>query len=228
MSRVRCASPGPRGQRGYTLIEVVVAFALLAFAMTLLLGSLTNATKQVRSSSDFGRAALHAQSLLDQAGVGEALAIGQRDGDIEGGRYHWEMNVDAVPRSRRAAWPTAGSRRAAIAAVGADHALGQGRSARNAAPAIAAPDDADRHQRRRGGAMRCDSMTADPMSRRAHRCLPRSANAIAFDTRLSSSSVNPKSFSIHLFFRVLPLNNFGLTLIRNQDLINSLLLKPLK
>jgi general secretion pathway protein I len=80
-------------QRGYTLIEVVVAFALLAFAMTLLLGSLTNATKQVRAASDFGRAALHAQSLLDQAGVGEALAVGQRDGEIEDGRYRWEMNV---------------------------------------------------------------------------------------------------------------------------------------
>lgn len=93
MSRVRRASQGPRDQRGYTLIEVVVAFALLAFAMTLLLGSLTNATKQVRSSSDFGRAALHAQSLLDQAGVGEALAVGRRDGDLEGGRYRWEMNV---------------------------------------------------------------------------------------------------------------------------------------
>ncbi len=93
MSRTRRTSPGSRGQRGYTLIEVVVAFALLAFAMTLLLGSLTNATKQVRASSDFGRAALHAQSLLDQAGVGEALEVGQRDGEVEGGRYRWEMNV---------------------------------------------------------------------------------------------------------------------------------------
>ncbi len=80
-------------QRGYTLIEVVVAFALLAFALTLLLGSLTNATKQVRTSSDYGRAALHAQTLLDQAGVGEALAVGQRDGEVENGRYRWTMNV---------------------------------------------------------------------------------------------------------------------------------------
>ena len=93
MNRLRRTSPASRGQRGYTLIEVVVAFALLAFAMTLLLGSLTNATKQVRAASDFGRAALHAQSLLDQAGVGEALEVGQRDGEIEGGRYRWEMNV---------------------------------------------------------------------------------------------------------------------------------------
>ncbi len=92
-----------RAQRGYTLIEVVVAFALLAFAMTLLLGSLTNATKQVRTASDFGRAALHAQTLLDQAGVGEALALGQRDGEVEDGRYRWEMNV--VPFRDSAALP---------------------------------------------------------------------------------------------------------------------------
>lgn len=82
-------------QRGYTLIEVVVAFALLAFGLTLLLGSLTNATKQVRTSTDHGRAALHAQTLLDQAGVGEALVVGQRDGELEEGRYRWEMSVSA-------------------------------------------------------------------------------------------------------------------------------------
>ncbi len=84
---------GRAAQRGYTLIEVVVAFALLAFGLTLLLGSLTNATKQVRTSTDYGRAALHAQTLLDQAGVGEALTVGQRDGELENGRYRWEMNV---------------------------------------------------------------------------------------------------------------------------------------
>lgn len=95
MSRLhRNAKPSrARDQRGYTLIEVVVAFALLAFGMTLLLGSLTNATRQVRMANDSGRAALHAQSLLDQAGVGEALAVGQRDGELEDGRYRWEMNV---------------------------------------------------------------------------------------------------------------------------------------
>lgn len=93
MIRARRRSTTRRAQRGYTLIEVVVAFALLAFGMTLLLGSLTNATKQVRVSNDAGRAALHAQTLIDQAGVGEALTVGQRDGEVEGGRYRWDMNV---------------------------------------------------------------------------------------------------------------------------------------
>ena len=90
MNRVR---PQQR-QRGYTLIEVIVAFGLLAFAMTMLLGSLTNATRQIRTSSEYGRAALHAQSLLDQAGVGQALTRGESDGELEEGRYRWVMKVE--------------------------------------------------------------------------------------------------------------------------------------
>ena len=80
-------------QRGYTLIEVVVAFALLALAMTLLLGTLSGAARQVRWSAEAGRATLHAQSLLDQTGVGEALQPGRRDGEFEDGRYRWSLEI---------------------------------------------------------------------------------------------------------------------------------------
>ena len=82
-----------RSQRGFTLIEVVVAFALLAFALTLLLGAMTRATAQVRRAEHAGRAALHAQSLLQQAGVGEALVPGSSDGVLEDGRYRWSLLV---------------------------------------------------------------------------------------------------------------------------------------
>ncbi|TXH71576.1 MAG: general secretion pathway protein GspI [Lysobacteraceae bacterium] len=101
--RARRDGTSARLQRGYTLIEVVVAFGLLAFALTLLLGSLSNATRQVRIANDAGRAALHAQSILDQVGVGEALAPGRRDGRLENGRYQWELDVspfqDPEPRN---------------------------------------------------------------------------------------------------------------------------------
>ena len=79
--------------RGYTLIEVIVAFALLAFALTLLLGTLTGSTRQVRWSADAGRAGLHAQSLLDQTGIGEALQAGRTEGEFEDGRYRWTLDV---------------------------------------------------------------------------------------------------------------------------------------
>ncbi len=87
------SSFAPRRQRGYTLIEVIVAFALLALGLSLLLGTLSGAARQVRWSGDAGRAALHAQSLLDQVGVGEPLQPGQSEGDIDGGRYHWALSV---------------------------------------------------------------------------------------------------------------------------------------
>lgn len=85
--------PVTRFQSGYTLIEVIVAFAVLALALTLLLGTLSGASRQVRWADDAGRAALHAQSLIDQLGVGEALAPGQRQGDFESGRYRWQLQV---------------------------------------------------------------------------------------------------------------------------------------
>lgn len=83
----------PRAQRGFTLLEVIVAFGLLALALTLLLGALTGATRQVRQSADSTRAALHAQSLLAQLGVGEPLQPGQQEGDFERGRYQWRLEV---------------------------------------------------------------------------------------------------------------------------------------
>ena len=89
MTRPR--STGRRGAQGYTLIEVIVAFALLALALTLLLGSLTNASRQVHWADGAGRATLYAQSLLDQTGIAEALQAGTRQGTFEDDRYHWTL-----------------------------------------------------------------------------------------------------------------------------------------
>lgn len=98
-------------QRGFTLIEVIIAFALLALALSLLLGTLSGAAKQVRVAADGGRAALHAQSLLDQTGVGEPLQPGHREGDFEDGRYRWTMEitpyVDPVPNMQAGIDPNA-------------------------------------------------------------------------------------------------------------------------
>jgi len=86
--------PAPRrGQRGYSLLEIIVAFGVLGVALSLLLGTLSGSTRQVRWAADSGRAALHAQSLLDEVGVGEALAPGRRDGEFGGGRYRWVLDV---------------------------------------------------------------------------------------------------------------------------------------
>lgn len=86
-------TPSGRRQQGFTLLEVIVAFALLALALSLLLGSLSGASRQVRESADGSRATLHAQSLLAQLGAGEALQPGRRQGSFEGDRYRWQLDV---------------------------------------------------------------------------------------------------------------------------------------
>ena len=91
MNRMRHRHGGR--QRGYTLIEVIVAFALLAVALGLLLGTLSGATRQVRWSGDAGRAALHAQSLIDQVGIGTPIRAGRDNGEFEEGRYRWTMEI---------------------------------------------------------------------------------------------------------------------------------------
>ena len=86
-------TPSSARQQGFTLLEVIVAFALLALALTLLLGSLSGATRQVRESADASRATLHAQSLLAQLGAGEALQPGRQEGGFERDRYRWQLDV---------------------------------------------------------------------------------------------------------------------------------------
>lgn len=80
-------------QRGFTLIEVIVAFGILALALTLLLGTLSGAAKQVHWSDQAGRAALHAQSLMAQTGVAQTLHAGHREGTFEEGRYRWTLDI---------------------------------------------------------------------------------------------------------------------------------------
>lgn len=82
-----------RQARGFTLLEVIVAFALLGLALTLLLGSLSGGARQVREAELRTRAVLHAQSLLAAAGVEAPLQAGSQQGEWEQGRYQWQLQV---------------------------------------------------------------------------------------------------------------------------------------
>lgn len=82
-----------RRQRGFTLLEVVIAFALLALALGLLLGALNNSARAMRDAADASAAALHARSLLQDLGVGVPLEPGSRQGVFENGRFRWTLQL---------------------------------------------------------------------------------------------------------------------------------------
>lgn len=79
--------------RGFTLLEVLLAFVILSVAMGMLMAMLSRGLGQVRSARDESEAAMYAQSLLDSTGVLESLQEGQREGSWAGGRYRYRLDV---------------------------------------------------------------------------------------------------------------------------------------
>jgi general secretion pathway protein I len=86
-----------KSTRGFTLLEVLLAFVILAAASGLLLGMLSGGLGQVARSRSATEASLHAQSLLDSLGVLEPVAPGEREGEFEGGRYRYHLQIVETP-----------------------------------------------------------------------------------------------------------------------------------
>lgn len=79
-------------QRGFSLIEVVIALAVFAVAVGVCMQIATAGLRQSRIAAEQTQAALLAQSLLDMHGVGERLEPGRSSGRLEGD-YQWELDV---------------------------------------------------------------------------------------------------------------------------------------
>jgi general secretion pathway protein I len=88
--------------RGFTLLEIMLAFALLAAGIGLLLGIQSGGLRQVRTSAEVGEASLHAQSLLDSLGVVEPLRAGTNAGEFDGGRYRWRLEITEIEEAEAA------------------------------------------------------------------------------------------------------------------------------
>jgi general secretion pathway protein I len=84
----------PRTARGFTLLEVMMAFVILAIAMGAIVAMLSRGLGQVSRSENASEAALYAQSMLDTLGVLEPLQTGQRQGEFGGGRYRYTLVVE--------------------------------------------------------------------------------------------------------------------------------------
>jgi general secretion pathway protein I len=77
---------------GYTLIEVLVAFVILAMALAVLLRIFSGGLHNVSASSDYGLAILVAEAQLSSAGVTDTLVPGETHGDA-GEKFRWTRIV---------------------------------------------------------------------------------------------------------------------------------------
>lgn len=79
-------------ERGFSLIELIVAFALMALVLTTVLAIAARAYRQVAWSGAAMEASQWVQTLSDEA-EGRTLALGRSEGRVQEGRYRWVREV---------------------------------------------------------------------------------------------------------------------------------------
>lgn len=116
----------PRRSRGFTLIEMIAAFVIFAIAVGALMQILTMSMNNARYSADETRAALWAQSLLDNVGVGERVEAGSSSGEFDR-KYRWQMEIEQIDPelvAAEASEPSGAAAGAGLAAAAGNPAFG--------------------------------------------------------------------------------------------------------
>lgn len=80
-------------QKGFTLIEAIAAFVLLALFIGVLMSALSKSMRQTVRAEQESLAAQWAQSKLDLVGIGEKLETGSTRDRFDDD-YRWEMVVE--------------------------------------------------------------------------------------------------------------------------------------
>src|SRR3954469_14783236 len=88
----RIAQPRRR-EAGFTLVEIVVAFVLLALVLSTGFEIFSSGLRRAGELEDQSRAIVIAQSRLAAAGLEQPLAEGTAQGESEDGRFHWIVTV---------------------------------------------------------------------------------------------------------------------------------------
>jgi general secretion pathway protein I len=89
----------PRRECGFTLIEMIVAFAILGLMLTALYVTFDAALSRTHRDARLSEGTLIAQSLLARAGTDWTLTAGTREGDFGG--YPYTLITTEVPPPSR-------------------------------------------------------------------------------------------------------------------------------
>jgi len=79
-------------QRGFSLLEILIAFSILALSLGILLKIFSAGVNTAVVAEDYTAAVQIAESLMAKTGVETPLQAGQ-DSGLENEKYHWLVDV---------------------------------------------------------------------------------------------------------------------------------------
>ena len=81
-------------QGGFSLLEILIAFSILAFSLGILLNIFSGGLRRTLVSEEYQQAVTIAQSILAKVGIEEELQEGEKQGEIQE-KYLWTQNIQA-------------------------------------------------------------------------------------------------------------------------------------
>lgn len=87
--------PPKQRHSGFTLLEVVVAFAVLALVLTVLLQLYAGSLRNTRLAAEYSRASILAETQLARLGVELPITVGVMAGSFDD-RYRWQTTSEPV------------------------------------------------------------------------------------------------------------------------------------
>jgi general secretion pathway protein I len=92
-------------EAGFTLVEVIVALAILSIGLSVLLGLISGSLRQTAEAERMAEAGSLAQSLLAEVGTDLPIKLEERDGQFPNG-YQWHLRMHQYGDAReREEWP---------------------------------------------------------------------------------------------------------------------------
>ena len=86
---------GKRGRGGFTLIEVVVAVAILGIALTVIIQLFAGGLRLARASKEYTRAVNYANAKMEEINSQQTLEEGITEGEFDE-TFHWRVTVNKV------------------------------------------------------------------------------------------------------------------------------------
>ncbi len=80
-------------QRGFSLLEILIAFSILALSLGILLKIFSAGVNTAGVAEEYTAAVQIAESLMAGAGIEAPLQAGETSG-LENEKYHWQVSVN--------------------------------------------------------------------------------------------------------------------------------------